>query len=80
MDPNACFQSFIDAISENNIEGAYEAISNLLAWNHKGGFPAVFPGSKISVPADFVQNMAMVIARVADEEDAAVDEGPSGPG
>ena len=38
MDPNACFESFLDAISDNDIDEAKNAREDLQTWLNHGGF------------------------------------------
>ena len=38
MDPNACFESFLDAISEHDIDEAKYTKEDLISWLNRGGF------------------------------------------
>jgi len=38
MDPNACFESFLEAISENDLMEAKYAREDLKSWLNHGGF------------------------------------------
>jgi hypothetical protein len=38
MVPNACFESLLDAISENDIDEAKYTKEDLISWLNRGGF------------------------------------------
>jgi hypothetical protein len=61
MDPDACFYSFIGAVVDNDLQGAVEALEDLLSWQKRGGSPAHFPrqddGTPTPIPAQFLRGM-----------------------
>ena len=67
MDPNACFQRFLDAQTEGDILKAFHAIDDLSFWYLRGGFPAKYPGSDIEVPARFVHSTVVTFKAACDQ-------------
>ncbi len=45
MDPQACLQRFLDALTDNNAEEAEDSLNDLLDWVQKGGWLPSLPVS-----------------------------------
>ncbi len=79
MDPNACFESFVNAVCDNDTLGAFEAINDLSNWYLGGGAPAKFPGSNTRVPAKFVHEAVVTFKLACDAlglDDKAAEQRP----
>lgn len=62
MDPQACFQRFIDAVANGDYGEAYEAMYDYLAWTEANGFRARDKDGSEVVKFDAERDRYLVLA------------------
>lgn len=67
MDPQACFQRFVDAVADGNFDIMFEAASDYRDWIAKGGFKAKDADGSEVVRLDAAQDRYLVLFNVGQE-------------
>lgn len=61
MDPNACFQRFVDAMCAEDFTEAYVTIKELSGWYVRSQSNAQWPGSDVTIHFEFVNQMVAIL-------------------